>query len=199
MVKGEKCLGQSTSGVLPNSYYLNNGLRLNWNPKQISSISPKGYKVAFQLWQIKLMKIFSMSKMKMLDLKKPLCPLQFKDFPPPLESSLCLYNYREVNAGFWNCFFTLPFPMPVPHPCTPMQNHIHTVPLAQLPLQTLATTPKPKHAPPPNTNFSAHFTVRCNENKDSYPVEEPNPTTVYQDLCIILCIPEMAKSAVDAI
>lgn len=57
------------SGVLPNSYHLNNGLRLDSNPKQISSISPKGYKVAFQRWKIKLMKVISMSRMGMLDLK----------------------------------------------------------------------------------------------------------------------------------
>lgn len=28
-------------------------------------------------------------------------------------------------------------------------------------------------------------------NKNSYPVEEPRPTIIYQDLCIILCISEM--------
>lgn len=38
--------------------------------------------------------------MKTLDLKKLFCPLEFKDFPPPLESALCLLTYKEVITGF---------------------------------------------------------------------------------------------------
>jgi hypothetical protein len=49
-------LGQNISGVLPNSYHLNNGLRLNSKPKGISSMSPIGYEVALELG--KTMKYF---------------------------------------------------------------------------------------------------------------------------------------------
>lgn len=106
-----------------------------------------------------------MSKMKTLDLKKLFCPLEFKDFPPPLESPLCLFTYKVVITGFRNPFFTLPFPMPTPPcPCTPTQNRIPIVCLMLLPLQTFATSSKPGYAP--QTIFSAHFLVRYNDERE---------------------------------
>lgn len=38
--------------------------------------------------------------MKMLDLEKQFCPLEFKDFPPPLGFPLCLFTHKEVITGF---------------------------------------------------------------------------------------------------
>lgn len=99
--------------------------------------------------------------MKMLDLKKLFCLLEFKDFPPPLESPLCLFTYKVVIIGFRNPFFPMPTP---PCPSTPTQNHIPIVCLTLLPLQTFATSSKPEYAP--QTIFSAHFIVRYNDERE---------------------------------
>lgn len=38
--------------------------------------------------------------MKMLDLKKLFCPLEFKDFPLPLGFPLSLFTHKKVITGF---------------------------------------------------------------------------------------------------
>lgn len=195
MVKGEKCLGQSTSGILPNSYHLNNGLRLNSNPKQISSISPRGYKVVFQLWKIKLIKILSMSKMRMLDLKL-FCPLEFEDFPPPFGSFLCLFNYKELITDMWNNFFNFPFSIRTPPRPAHAASHTHT-------LININTTSNPYDIMQTwtcsQTILCAHFIVSTVKNEHSYPMEKLKPTTIHKDFCKILCISEMAILLVNGI
>lgn len=46
------------------------------------------------------MKILSVSRMRMLDLKKLFFPPEFKDFPPPFGSPICFFTYKEIIIGF---------------------------------------------------------------------------------------------------
>lgn len=41
-----------------------------------------------------------MSKIGVLDLKKLSCLLEFKNFPSPFGSPLCLFSYKEIITGF---------------------------------------------------------------------------------------------------
>ena len=50
------------------------------------------------------MKIPSMNKMKMLDLNKQFCPLEFKNFLPSLGFLFCIFTHKEVIIDFLKPF-----------------------------------------------------------------------------------------------